>query len=87
MQHLGSEMRQKMQICDFLIIHVTFHDRYCLRLLLLHMIIRKLVKADISDDDLGIKYQPLSQAEPLCRAALAKIGRSSARKSGGLFDV
>lgn len=51
------------------------------------MIIRKLVDADFNDDDLGIKYRPLSRDEPLCRTALAKIGRSSASKCGVTFDV
>lgn len=51
------------------------------------MLIRNLVDADINDHDLGIKYQPLSQEEPLCRTALAKMARSSASKSGVSFDV
>lgn len=52
------------------------------------MIIRKLVDGDIDDDDLGIKYQPLSQEEPLCRTAKwAKIAHSSALKSGISFDA
>lgn len=66
---------------------VTFNYRYCWRLLLLRMIIRKLVDGNINDDDLGIKYQPLSQEEPLCRTALAKISYSLASKSGVSFDV